>query len=129
MASAAVQEIIDESQCAVCTGGTLFQTMEAGLLLRILTGIGVTMTQAEILSEASCFTCLGMSLPQAVTLVLLNAIDANITGGGIPGSQIGSGSPEGVVTAEPGTMYWDSVGDALWVKETGSGNTGWHQIV
>jgi hypothetical protein len=41
----------------------------------------------------------------------------------------GIGSPEGVVTAEPGQTYWDSTGDIFWVKDTGSGNTGWYQLV
>jgi hypothetical protein len=40
----------------------------------------------------------------------------------------GSGSPNGVVTAPVGTLYTDSAGGAsttLYVKESGSGNTGW----
>ena len=40
----------------------------------------------------------------------------------------GSGSPEGVVTASPGSLYTDNVGGAgttLYVKESGTGNTGW----
>lgn len=40
----------------------------------------------------------------------------------------GQGSPEGVIIALPGSMYLNSLGGAgatLWVKETGSGNTGW----
>lgn len=37
----------------------------------------------------------------------------------------GAGSPEGVVTATPGRTYWDQTGDILWVKDSGSGNTGW----
>lgn len=132
MASAAVQAIIDDSQCAVCTGGTLFQTMEAGLLLRILSNLGVTMTQAEIMAEATCFTCLGMSLAQAVTLVLLNEISAEIAGGGTGtggAGVVGAGSPEGVVTAPPGTSYYDTVGLAFWYKTSGVGSVGWTQVV
>lgn len=40
----------------------------------------------------------------------------------------GRGSPEGVVTANPGRLYVDLDGGAgvtLWVKESGSGDTGW----
>lgn len=40
----------------------------------------------------------------------------------------GNGSPEGVITANPGAVYRDLDGGAgvtLWVKESGSGNTGW----
>lgn len=41
----------------------------------------------------------------------------------------GSGSPEGVKAAPPGTTYWDQVGNSDWRKDTGTGNTGWIQIV
>lgn len=40
----------------------------------------------------------------------------------------GTGSPEGVLTAAPGSLYCNNSGGAgttLYVKETGSGNTGW----
>ncbi len=41
---------------------------------------------------------------------------------------VGSGSPEGVVTADPGSLYCNNAGGAgttLYVKQSGSGNTGW----
>lgn len=37
----------------------------------------------------------------------------------------GSGSPEGSVTASPGDVYLRSDVGEIWVKETGTGNTGW----
>jgi hypothetical protein len=40
----------------------------------------------------------------------------------------GTGTPNGVVTATPGSMYLNIAGGAgatLWVKESGSSNTGW----
>lgn len=40
----------------------------------------------------------------------------------------GTGSPEGVVTAPPGSFYSNTSGGAgasFWVKESGTGNTGW----
>lgn len=40
----------------------------------------------------------------------------------------GAGSPEGVETADPATIYWDTAGEALYWKETGSGDTGWIQL-
>lgn len=87
------------------------------------------MTQAEINEESSCWMCNGLSLAEANIIVLLNQIAGSISGGAAGGIQLGSGSPQGSVTAEPGIMYWDTAGDSLWVKETGSGNTGWIQIV
>jgi len=40
----------------------------------------------------------------------------------------GSGSPEGSETADPTQLYMDTAGTAsniLYIKKTGSGNTGW----
>ena len=40
----------------------------------------------------------------------------------------GSGSPEGSVEANPKTLYMDETGSAgniLYIKKTGTGNTGW----
>jgi len=40
----------------------------------------------------------------------------------------GSGSPEGVITASPTQRYMDTAGGAgtiLYIKQTGTGNTGW----
>jgi len=41
----------------------------------------------------------------------------------------GSGSPEGVLTAEPNKLYRDTAGPNLYWKSTGSGNTGWLLVV
>jgi hypothetical protein len=42
------------------------------------------------------------------------------------GGLVGTGSPEGVVTSDPGGFYADISTNAIWVKETGTGtNTGW----
>lgn len=43
----------------------------------------------------------------------------------------GSGSPEGVVTAPPGSLYLNDSGGAgttVWAKESGTGNTGWTAV-
>ena len=40
----------------------------------------------------------------------------------------GSGSPEGIITAPPGSLYFNSAGGtntSLYIKESGTGNTGW----
>lgn len=40
----------------------------------------------------------------------------------------GSGSPEGVTTAQPGSIYIDLATPAepkMYIKQTGTGNTGW----
>lgn len=49
-------------------------------------------------------------------------------GSGGAGAYSGTGSPEGVVTATPGSTYWD-VDVAFYAKSTGVGNTGWTLLV
>lgn len=48
----------------------------------------------------------------------------------IGGGLSGAGSPEGVITANPGTTYWNTTAPKeLWVKDSGTGNTGWELVV
>lgn len=86
------------------------------------------MTQSEINEEASCYLCLGVSLSEAQILVLLNAVSDNIGGGGA-GGLVGAVNPEGVVTADPGTSYYNTANATFWYKATGSGNTGWVHLI
>lgn len=41
----------------------------------------------------------------------------------------GAGSPENVVAAPPGATYVNTANGDLWVKQTGTGNTGWVLVV
>ncbi len=50
------------------------------------------------------------------------------SGGGGAGES-GVGSPEGVVTGAPGLTYWDTAGQSLWIKDTGTGAVGWVQVI
>lgn len=55
----------------------------------------------------------------------IRALDVRIANLGV---RTGAGSPEGVVTARVGTLYTRSdggVSTTLYVKTSGSGNTGW----
>ncbi len=57
--------------------------------------------------------------------------------GNSAGSQVcylkwGNGTPEGVITAQPGSLYLNMEGGAngtLFIKESGTGNTGWTPLV
>jgi len=54
------------------------------------------------------------------------------TGSGVCYIKWGKGSPEGVVTAQPGSLYLNQSGGAngtLFIKESGYGNTGWTPLV
>lgn len=49
--------------------------------------------------------------------------------GGGSGGLAGSGSPEGVVTDDPGQTYLDTSNGFFYVKQSGAGNVGWLAIV
>lgn len=55
----------------------------------------------------------------------ISAIQASTGGRGL---YSGTGSPEGVITAQPGSLYFDTTtpsSPVQYVKGSGSGNTGW----
>lgn len=120
------QEAVDAAQpwCCVPQGDLWFGVLAA----LIAVGNGDTMpTAQELMDDIACLKCAVQ--PGDVPLLIIGAA-ANITdGGGGGGGLSGSGSPEGVVTANPGTTYWDTTGQSLWVKDTGTGNTGWVQLI
>lgn len=57
--------------------------------------------------------------------ILISLFCQILDNGGTRGGLAGTGSPEGVVTANPGQTYVDTLtGDFYW-KGSGTGNTGW----
>ena len=117
-------ELLSEAQCVACSGSaSMFETFAITLLKQI-----TSMTQAEIEAESGCWTCYGMSQSEAAILVLLNNLVPAGSGTGGAGL-VGSGSPEGVVAATEDTSYYDSVGFAFYYKTSGSGSSGWTQVV
>lgn len=56
------------------------------------------------------------------TALLFDGIDALLNSSGV-------GSPEGSITKSPGAFRWDPTNEILYVKDTGTGNTGWIQIL
>ncbi len=83
-----------------------------------------------IVTDAVCIECNippGMYLPILISLMcqLRDQQAALVANGGTAGV----GSPEGVVTGSPGRTYFDTAADSLWVKKTGTGNTGWLQLI
>lgn len=65
---------------------------------------------------------------QGAAIDSLGATVAALTGRRITGS----GSPQGNVSADPGTAYFDTSGTAgawLWIKLTGTGSTGWEVVL
>ena len=92
-------------------GSNIFQIASAGISTvfggSVTVGATVTLTNGNLVFGTAGK---GVSLPGGITWTS------------------GSGSPEGVVTAPVGSLYSRSNGGAgtsLYVKESGSGNTGW----
>ena len=57
-------------------------------------------------------------------------VKLNLGGGGGGGSGLaGTGSPQGVVSASPGTTYLDTSANGFWAKASGSGNVGWVNLI
>lgn len=68
----------------------------------------------------------------AIEQKILGALEDGAGGGGGgagTGTFSGSGSPEGAVTASPGSTYLDTSDNSFWSKNSGSGNTGWVQLI
>ncbi len=87
-------------------------------------------------SEANLSTTpLNTDTQRILEIRILNALRNGGGGGGGGGSGtgqsgiVGTGSPEGVVTATAGTIYYDSNAGAFYVKGSGSGNTGWVSLI
>lgn len=78
-----------------------------------------------LIDDNPCFMSLSEQMQLAAIAALLCAIAGGGTGGG---TFAGVGSPEGVQVGSPGNTYFDTVGTILWVKQTGTGNTGWFQV-
>lgn len=81
------------------------------------------------LAETAGFTKLSKDQLVAVTNYVGVVNTNNGSAGTATANSSGSGSPEGVVTASPGASYWDSTAKIGYVKDTGTGNTGWREVI
>lgn len=66
-----------------------------------------------------------------VNMILQRILGALVDGAGGSGTGGLQGvvNPEGSVTADPGTTYWNSANQTFWAKSSGTGNVGWTQVV
>lgn len=119
---ATTQEIIDGATCFDCQLPPGFQS--SALLYLFSRIAGVTDIQT-IIDGATCIQCkIPPGLQGAALIYLADSIITNGSGG-----LSGAGHPEGVVTANTGTTYWATGDGTFWVKDSGTGNTGWVQLL
>lgn len=116
-----------------CADGIACLT-DRDLLIAIAQAItdSLSMTATELL-EAACVSGIACLDSRNLMVVIAEGTNQNSGGGGGSesggGGEAGAGSPEGVVTADPGTTYYNTTDGSFWVKATGSGNTGWIELI
>jgi len=117
--------------CYMCYGVSRPSGMALTLLsnlLKVYDPMADTSPQT-LLNDGRCYQCFGpLSASDTMMLSLLSKlVDATAAAGS--GGLTGVGDPEGVVTASPGATYLNTTDDSFWVKETGTGNTGWIELI
>lgn len=120
------QPYLAAARCTFCNipAGLIYYSILAALI-DVSNGDPVPTDSNELLNEARC---LQSCIPAGLLPYAILAAVGDIEGGGGAGGDCcpaGVGSPEGVVTAEPGASYLDTSTDEFWLKRTGSGNVGW----
>lgn len=86
-----------------------------------------TLTIGTVQQGAAGATITGTSPNQVLNLTLPNG-DKGDTGNPTEFELRGTGSPQGVIAAPPGTYYTDAAGTTgawRWIKASGTGTTGW----
>jgi hypothetical protein len=102
--------------------------MQTGLRMPSVTVDGTSTLTGLVTATAGVTT--PANLTTTSTGKVVSATRVEIVGG-ISWSA-GAGSPEGAVTAPVGSLYSNTSGGAstsLYVKESGTGNTGWKAVV
>ncbi len=83
--------------------------------------------------EAACTSGIGKVDDEVMLLRIIAQLTCELVdagGGGTGGAgSVGVVDPEGVVTATPGTSYYNTANFTFWFKTSGSGSTGWQQVV
>lgn len=124
------QHPLDASNNTKQPGGVIYP-VGSGINLKgtIPTANGVTFddsTDGLVLQGTTIFARL-IAAAQGVVTAFKFLVPVKIQGTDC-GLYAGAGSPEGVVTANPGSLYLNTSGGAgtsLYVKQSGASNTGW----
>jgi hypothetical protein len=83
-------------------------------------GDGISITTASSTATRSSINCVRSAEGRVIA--------TSVSGSPFAGIFVGNGSPETVYSAQPGSLYLrkdGSAGTCLYVKESGTGNTGW----
>ena len=122
------------------TAGKALRWLKGSHDTSLTNGASTVSTSGQNFFAAGTSVTLNGTAGQTVTAAVWNAVwmtadevQAYVASlsGTIAGTYSGTGSPEGVVSAVPGNTYFDKTSGAehFWIKKTGTGNTGWFQII
>jgi hypothetical protein len=102
--------------------GTIPSTTNAEIV-RVTLIVGDTLTITRTQESTSARTIIiGDQIANTITAKVLTDIE-NVS------PSAAAGSPEGSVTRSPGALHIDTTTEDIWIKKTGTGNTGWVQII
>lgn len=118
-------ELLDSAKCI---GSCIPQGMQLPVLINIFAEIAnMSTTPGELMDSAKCYaSCIPERMQLPVLIYLATQIATNLSN---VCCLSGTGSPEGVETANPGSTYLDASNGFFYVKQTGVGNTGWLALV
>lgn len=96
-----------------------------------------TSIEIKNLKDTTTSAYLGNSVAGTVFATLALVVPGGVQGpsgtNGTNGTNLaaytGNGTPEGVVTADRGSTYWDYTNLIFYVKHGASGNTGWRELI
>lgn len=66
---------------------------------------------------------------RVIEVKILNALNDGAGSGSDGEGLVGIVDPEGSATSDPGVTYYNTANATFWVKGSGTGNTGWVQVV
>lgn len=117
--------LVAESACINCS--LTHKQILAALLFVAATNAGMSTNPTVLMAESACIQC-GMTEKQILAALLY--VNCAGGGGGAGGGLVGTGSPQGAVTANSGTGYLDTATGNFWWKASGTGtNTGWLELI
>lgn len=127
MATCTTASLVDAANCWTCVPQNIRQAIRIRLLCALINGEIVTCNIADLVREDSvkCYSCLPENQRDAVETYLVCSL---VSAGGVAPLS-GTVDPEGAVVASPFRFYINTTTHTLWIKESGSGSTGWRQYV
>lgn len=109
------------------TAGFTMPAVGSNVTVSVVNSLWMVLGQVVFVAVAGYMLVVGK--PNSVSATLQNLGYSGGGGGGGAGSFAGHGSPEGVVTANPGATYLDVDTNDFWSKNSGIGNTGWTPLI